>query len=103
MWRDDATLLDIAQAARRVIAFVEGVDEASFIANAEKHWAVVAQLLVIGEAVRRLSANSQPLTLKSNGPGLPHAQPLHPWLRQDSVGTRLENGNRSRTEAADAD
>ncbi|GIW02836.1 MAG: hypothetical protein KatS3mg058_4239 [Roseiflexus sp.] len=56
MWRDDATLLDIAQAARRVIAFVEGVDEASFIANAEKHWAVVAQLLVIGEAVRRLSS-----------------------------------------------
>lgn len=56
MWRDEATLLDIAQAARKVIAFVEGVDEASFIANAEKRWTVVAQLLVIGEAVRRLSS-----------------------------------------------
>jgi len=55
MWRDDAALLDIAQAARRIAAFVEGVDEASFTANAEKHWAVVAQLLVIGEAVTRLS------------------------------------------------
>lgn len=56
MWRDEATLLDIAQAVRRGITFVEGVDEASFIANAEKHWAVVAQLLVIGEAVTRLSS-----------------------------------------------
>lgn len=55
MWRDEATPLDIAQAARTIIAFVEGVDEASFIANAEKHWAVVAQPLVIGEAVTRLS------------------------------------------------
>ncbi|MBO9390959.1 MAG: DUF86 domain-containing protein [Roseiflexus sp.] len=55
MWRDEATLLDIAQAARRIISFVQGVDEASFAANAEKHWAVVAQLLVIGEAVTRLS------------------------------------------------
>lgn len=55
MWRDDATLLDIAQAARRIAAFVEGVDEASFAANSEKRWAVVAQLLIIGEAVTRLS------------------------------------------------
>ena len=55
MWRDDATLLDIVQAARRIVSFVWGVDEASFAANAEKHWAVVAQLLVIGEAVTRLS------------------------------------------------
>jgi uncharacterized protein with HEPN domain len=55
MWRDEATLLDIAQAARRIAAFVRDVDEAGFTANTEKHWAVVAQLLVIGEAVTRLS------------------------------------------------
>jgi len=55
MWRDEATLLDIAQAARRIVSFVRGGDEASFAANAEKHWAVVAQLLIIGEAVTRLS------------------------------------------------
>jgi len=55
MWRDEAILLDIAQAARRIATFVQGVDEASFLANAEKHWAVVAQLLIIGEAVTRLS------------------------------------------------
>jgi len=37
---------------------IEGIlsqDEASFVADAEKHWAVVAQLLIIGEAVTRLS------------------------------------------------
>lgn len=55
MWRDASVLVDIAEAARRIAAFVEGADEAVFIANAEKHWAVVAQLLVIGEAVTRLS------------------------------------------------
>jgi len=55
MWRDEATLLDIAQAARRIVSFVRGVDEASFAANAEKHWAVVEQLLIIDEAVTRLS------------------------------------------------
>ena len=42
MWRNDATLLDIAQAARRIVMFVQNVDEAAFTANAEKHWAVVA-------------------------------------------------------------
>lgn len=55
MQRDDGTLLDIAQAARRIAAFVKDVDETAFTANAEKHWAVVAQLMVIGEAVNRLS------------------------------------------------
>jgi uncharacterized protein with HEPN domain len=68
MWRDEATLLDIAQAARRIVSFVRGVDEASFAANAEKHWAVVAQLLIIGEAV----------TL---GKDRRNAQPAHPRLR----------------------
>jgi len=56
MWRDDATLLDIAQVARRIVSFLRGVDEALFAPNKEKHWAVVAQLLIIGETVTRLSA-----------------------------------------------
>lgn len=55
MRRDEAILLDIADAARRIGTFVATVDEAGFVANAEKHWAVVSQLLVIGEAVNRLS------------------------------------------------
>lgn len=47
--------MDIAQTAQRIAAFIEGVGESGFTANAEKHWAVVAQLLVIGETVARLS------------------------------------------------
>lgn len=55
MKRDEAILLDMVLAARRIARFVEGVDEAQFATNAEKHWAVVAQLIIIGEAVTRLS------------------------------------------------
>jgi uncharacterized protein with HEPN domain len=69
MWADEAVLVDIAQAAHRIEAFVKGVDEVEFTRNEEKHWAgrsalrhsgraatrVVSQLLVIGEAVTRLS------------------------------------------------
>jgi adenine-specific DNA-methyltransferase len=55
MWGDEAVLVDIAQAAHRIEAFVEGVDEIAFTSNEEKHWAVVSQLLVIGKAVTRLS------------------------------------------------
>jgi uncharacterized protein with HEPN domain len=63
MWADEAVLVDIAQAAYRIKSFVKGVDEVAFTSNAEKHWAVVSQLLVIGEAVTRLSdefASSHP-------------------------------------------
>jgi len=52
---DIATALDIVLACRRLRRFVEGVDEATFKADEEKHWAVVSQLLIIGEAVSRLS------------------------------------------------
>jgi uncharacterized protein with HEPN domain len=55
MWADEAVLVDIAQAAHRIEAFVKGVNEVAFTRNEEKHWAVVSQLLVIGEAVTRLS------------------------------------------------
>jgi len=55
MWRDEATLLDIVTAYRMIEQFVKDADQHTFIANAEKHWAVVSQLLIIGEAVTRLS------------------------------------------------
>jgi len=80
MWRDEATLLDIAQAARRIVSFVRGVDEASFAANAEKHWAVVAQLLVIGEAVTRLS------------PEFRSSHPEIEWTKISGMRNRLIHG-----------
>jgi uncharacterized protein with HEPN domain len=52
---DLATVLDIVLSARRIQRFIAGIDEAAFIINEEKRWAVVSQLSIIGEAVRRLS------------------------------------------------
>jgi len=52
---DAATIVDIVLACRRVQRFVAEVDEAAFVGNEEKHWAVASQLVLIGEAVRRLS------------------------------------------------
>lgn len=48
-------MLDILLAGRRIAQFVEACDESTFRAAEEKHWAVVSQLSIIGEAVRRLS------------------------------------------------
>ena len=55
MLRDDATLLDIAQAARRIQDFVAGMDKAAFFADAKTQSALLHQLTVLGEAVKRLS------------------------------------------------
>ena len=55
MDRDSASLLDIANAARRVIRFVDGVTRDAFEHNEEKQAAVVYQIAVIGEATKRVS------------------------------------------------
>jgi uncharacterized protein with HEPN domain len=58
--RDDTVaVLDIVLACRRLGRFVEGIDERRFQANEEKRWATVSQLLLIGEAARRLSGAFQ--------------------------------------------
>ena len=57
MHDDLATVLDIVLAARRIARFLAGYDEIAFVANEEKRWAVASQLSIIGEAVRRLSAD----------------------------------------------
>lgn len=55
MSRNDATLLDIAQAARLVIEFQSEVTEAEFYKDAKTQSAILHQLMVLGEAVKRLS------------------------------------------------
>ena len=55
MYRDDATLLDIAKAARLIAAFLQGVERDAFFANVEKQSAVLHQITILGEAVKRLS------------------------------------------------
>jgi uncharacterized protein with HEPN domain len=57
MPRDEATLLDIAKAARLMLAFVEGIGKESFLQDAKTQSAVLHQLLVMGEAVKRLSTD----------------------------------------------
>jgi len=56
MPRDPTTLLDIARAARFVAEFVEGMDQRAFLEDTKTQSAVLHQLLILGEAVKRLSA-----------------------------------------------
>lgn len=55
MPRDEATLLDIVRAARLVIEFKRGMDKPAFLEDAKTQSAILHQLMVIGEAVKRLS------------------------------------------------
>lgn len=55
MQRDAATLLDIADAARSIGEFIEDMDQAAFLNDRKTQSAVLHQLLVLGEAVKRLS------------------------------------------------
>jgi uncharacterized protein with HEPN domain len=55
MYRDETVLLDIARAARLVLEFKQGMDKAAFVKDIKTQSAVLHQLMVIGEAVKRLS------------------------------------------------
>ena len=57
MRRDDnAVLLDVAHAARLVARFIAGKDKSAFLADELTQSAVLHQILVLGEATKRLSA-----------------------------------------------
>lgn len=55
MSRDEVTVIDLANAARLVQDFAQGMDKASFMADPKTQSAVLYQILVMGEAVKRLS------------------------------------------------
>jgi uncharacterized protein with HEPN domain len=55
MNRDSASLLDIVNAAKRVLLFAEGLDKSALATNEEKQSAILYQVIVIGEATKRLS------------------------------------------------
>jgi len=55
MHRDEAVLLDIARAARLVLEFKQGLDKAAFLQDIKTQSSVLHQLMVMGEAVKRLS------------------------------------------------
>jgi uncharacterized protein with HEPN domain len=56
--RDDAHLLDILKAALLAIEFKGTADKAEFLEDAKTQSAVLHQLLIIGEAVKRISPDS---------------------------------------------
>ena len=55
MQRDITIVLDIVQAAHLVLAFKEGMTKAAFGIDRKTQSAILHQLIVIGEAVKRLS------------------------------------------------
>lgn len=55
MLRDDAHLLDILKAAHMAIEFKGPAEKAEFLQDAKTQSAVLHQLLIIGEAVKRIS------------------------------------------------
>ena len=55
MTRDDAILLDIVNAARRIQAFIQDMKKEAFLGDLKTQSAVLHQITVMGEAVKRLS------------------------------------------------
>lgn len=55
MARDDSTLLDILRACRLALEFRGRLDKASFLTDLKTQAAVLHELLVLGEAAKRLS------------------------------------------------
>lgn len=56
MHKDKATLLDIAEAAKLILSFVDDIPKEEFLEDAKTQSAVLHQLLVLGEATKRLTA-----------------------------------------------
>lgn len=55
MSRDREALIDIVEAIKLILRYVEEVDFASLAANIEKQDAILRRITIIGEATKRLS------------------------------------------------
>jgi len=55
MSRDNAILLDMLRAARLVVSFKGNLDKIAFLNDLKTQSAILHQLLVLGEATKRLS------------------------------------------------
>ena len=55
--RDRATLLDLRLASRRILEFTEDQDFESFSDDLKTQSAVILQILILGEAAKRLSTS----------------------------------------------
>lgn len=63
---DQASLYDIRDAALAIEEFLQDIDHDEFLEDRKTQSAVIHQLLIIGEAVKRLSED-----LRANQPGVP--------------------------------
>jgi len=66
MPRDQVYLLDILQAARLAVSYVEGVQAEAFLRDTRLQDSVIRRIEIIGEAARRVSEQ-----MKSSHPELP--------------------------------
>ncbi len=80
MRRDEGTLLDIAKAASAVLTFTQGLQREQFLEDFKTQSAVLYQLIVIGEAVKRLSSE------------LRQKHPEIPWLLMAGMRDHLIHG-----------
>lgn len=55
MQRDQESLIDIANAIRRILRYADGIDQLQLENNDEKLSAILYQITIIGEATRRIS------------------------------------------------
>ena len=55
MERDRSILLDVVRAAELVLEFKAGMEKAAFLGDFKTQSAILHQLMVMGEAVKRLS------------------------------------------------
>lgn len=78
--RDPAHLIDIVNAARLALAFVEGMTYEAFAEDEKTQAAVIRQFEIIGEAAGRVSAE------------FAEAHPKLPWREMVSMRNRLIHG-----------
>lgn len=80
MDRDPASLLDIVEAARRIGTYIAGFDRAAAESDPKTRAAVIYELLILGEAAKRVSA------------GFRAAHPSVPWSEMTRTRDRLIHG-----------
>lgn len=59
MSRDAASIVDICDAVDRATSFAANLSERDFVADSKTRWAVYSQIVIIGEAARRVSKELQ--------------------------------------------
>jgi uncharacterized protein with HEPN domain len=55
MYRDKAILLDLVRAIQLILEFKHGMDKTAFLKDVKTQSAILHQLMILGEAVKRFS------------------------------------------------